>query len=489
MASNTSLTNLWVDDGNGNLVPVTTSSAVAYSQLPDDVLKFYEDAGVDHIAREAGIIDDEEVVATTVTAAPAPVPRTIKLIAVPISANKTLQTVKVENGVPRPFRFSTTTQSVVGASSMVLTGTSNSMIHSSASVVAPKVIQLVTAPPSNAAASSSSAHSNHASWTANVIQRKRASEMNEQLQADSKRRKGEKSGGKGLRHFSMKVCEKVQKKGVTTYNEVADELVSELSDLQSGLSDIMGQQFDQKNIRRRVYDALNVLMAMNIISKEKKEIRWIGLPTNTAQECQGLEAERRKRKERIQKKTQQLQELILQQIAFKNLVERNRRSELDNGGPPDSGSVIRLPFIVVNTSKSTVIDCSISDDKSEYLFNFDRTFEIHDDIEVLKRMGLAFGLEKGQCNPVDLQRAVKMVPKSLEPYVVDMASGKSSVKPVHVKAELDTDEGDIYLDQDVDSEVAMVTGNSPESSFDSYSDRQSSTQHDIDFSDDSESNL
>lgn len=47
--------------------------------------------------------------------------------------------------------------------------------------------------------------------------------------------------------------------------------------------------YDQKNIRRRVYDALNVLMAMNIISKEKKEIRWIGLPTNSAQECQNLE--------------------------------------------------------------------------------------------------------------------------------------------------------------------------------------------------------
>jgi len=39
----------------------------------------------------------------------------------------------------------------------------------------------------------------------------------------------------------MKVCEKVQKKGVTTYNEVADELVSELSDLQSGFSDIVSQ--------------------------------------------------------------------------------------------------------------------------------------------------------------------------------------------------------------------------------------------------------
>ena len=38
-----------------------------------------------------------------------------------------------------------------------------------------------------------------------------------------------------------------------------------------------------------MYDALNVLMAMNIISKEKKEIKWIGLPTNSLQECQHLE--------------------------------------------------------------------------------------------------------------------------------------------------------------------------------------------------------
>lgn len=51
----------------------------------------------------------------------------------------------------------------------------------------------------------------------------------------------------------------------------------------------MFQAYDQKNIRRRVYDALNVLMAMNIISKEKKEIKWIGLPSNSVQECENLE--------------------------------------------------------------------------------------------------------------------------------------------------------------------------------------------------------
>ena len=35
------------------------------------------------------------------------------------------------------------------------------------------------------------------------------------------------STSRGLRHFSMKVCEKVEEKGTTTYNEVADEVSHE----------------------------------------------------------------------------------------------------------------------------------------------------------------------------------------------------------------------------------------------------------------------
>ncbi|MEQ2274483.1 Transcription factor dpl-1 [Xenotaenia resolanae] len=229
-------------------------------------------------------------------------------------------------------------------------------------------------------------------------------------------KKGEKNG-KGLRHFSMKVCEKVQKKGVTTYNEVADELVAEFSSSDNHMSPNDSHVYDQKNIRRRVYDALNVLMAMNIISKEKKEIKWIGLPTNSAQECQNLEVERQRRLERIKQKQSQLQELILQQIAFKNLVKRNKETEQQANRPPPPNSIIHLPFIIVNTSKKTVIDCSISNDKFEYLFNFDSMFEIHDDIEVLKRMGMACGLEVGKCSPENLKIARSLVPKALEPYV------------------------------------------------------------------------
>jgi len=70
---------------------------------------------------------------------------------------------------------------------------------------------------------------------------------------------GGKAGDKGLRHFSMKVCEKVEQKGKTTYNEVADELVAEFAvDTNEGGVSALDQQYDEKNIRRRVYDALNV---------------------------------------------------------------------------------------------------------------------------------------------------------------------------------------------------------------------------------------
>ncbi|XP_078061892.1 transcription factor Dp-2-like isoform X2 [Mustelus asterias] len=259
------------------------------------------------------------------------------------------------------------------------------------------------------------------SWVAGS--RKRTNEYIESDFSDNKRSKKGEKNGKGLRHFSMKVCEKVQRKGTTSYNEVADELVAEFSNSNNHMSS--DSAYDQKNIRRRVYDALNVLMAMNIISKEKKEIRWIGLPTNSAQEFQNLEVEKQRRIERIKQKRAQLEELILQQIAFKNLVQRNRQSEQQTQSPPAPNSTIQLPFIIVNTSKRTVIDCSISSDKFEYLFNFDNTFEIHDDIEVLKRMGMSFGLESGKCTPENLKTANSLVPKVLQPYVAEMADGSS----------------------------------------------------------------
>ncbi|ELV11810.1 Transcription factor Dp-1 [Tupaia chinensis] len=211
--------------------------------------------------------------------------------------------------------------------------------------------------------------------------------------------------------WSAGVVEKVQQKGTTSYKEVAEELVVEFSATESA--------HNQKNISLSMNEVLDVLLAMNI-SKEKK-IGWHGLPSSSAQECENLEVERQRRLERIKQKQSQLQELILQQIAFKSLVQRNRLAEQQASQPLPPNSSIHLPFLIVNTSKHTVINCSISSDKFKYLFNFDNTFEIH--TEVLKRMGMACRLESGSCSDEDLKMARSLERKALEPYVTEMAQG------------------------------------------------------------------
>lgn len=82
---------------------------------------------------------------------------------------------------------------------------------------------------------------------------------------------------KGLRLFSQHVCDILQQKGVVTYNELVQQLMDELDQSADATAATTKKKMgDPKNIRRRVYDALNVLMAINFITKDKKEIRWIG---------------------------------------------------------------------------------------------------------------------------------------------------------------------------------------------------------------------
>uniref|UniRef100_M8CEE6 Transcription factor Dp n=1 Tax=Aegilops tauschii TaxID=37682 RepID=M8CEE6_AEGTA len=134
---------------------------------------------------------------------------------------------------------------------------------------------------------------------------------------------GPDKGGRGLRQFSMKVCEKVESKGRTTYNE---------------------QQYDEKNIRRRVYDALNVLMAMDIISKDKKEIQWKGLPRTSINDIEELQADLAGVKGRIEKKSAYLQELQDQYLGMQNLINRNEQL-YGSGNIPTGG--VALPFILI----------------------------------------------------------------------------------------------------------------------------------------------
>jgi len=209
-------------------------------------------------------------------------------------------------------------------------------------------------------------------------------------------RRSDSKAYKGLRHFSMMVCKKVEQKGTTTYNEVADELVKKV--IEERRKDDPNGKYDEKNIRRRVYDALNVLMAMDIITKDKKAITWKGLPTSATQDLDMLGRERDFRCQEIERKRRALQELLVQQVCFRNLVQQNHArgnpaddsNAANNADDCDSGAdnKIPLPFIVVNTNSNAVIQCNMSRDLTDVMFDFNMPFEINDDNTILKRLGM-----------------------------------------------------------------------------------------------------
>mmetsp|Transcript_45962 Transcript_45962/g.115248 ORF Transcript_45962/g.115248 Transcript_45962/m.115248 type:complete len:500 (+) Transcript_45962:242-1741(+) len=195
---------------------------------------------------------------------------------------------------------------------------------------------------------------------------------------------------KGLREFSLRVCRQVEAKMVTTYNEVADELVKEFKN-----DDPTG---DEKNIRRRAYDALNVLTAMDIISKDKKDIQWKGFPslsgdgkgqrsgfsTGGENEKERLKHEIREKQKEVEQKEGQLEDLSVQYLSLLQLLKRNERTSRETVNQHR----IYLPFVLVSTDSDNTIECDISDDKRRAKFNFRRPFELHDDRETLNMMSM-----------------------------------------------------------------------------------------------------
>ncbi|KAK9041285.1 hypothetical protein V6N11_016394 [Hibiscus sabdariffa] len=158
--------------------------------------------------------------------------------------------------------------------------------------------------------------------------------------------------GGGLRQFSVMVCNKLESKGSTTYAEVADEIIEEFATAQTNAAGSL-DEFHEKNVRRRVYDALNVLMAMDIITREKKEIRWKGLsPTQT----------------------EDLEELKAMHVQLMTNVSRE---------------AAYLKDLEEQTSPHATVEIEISEDMQLVHLDFNRQvtpFHLHDDAYVLKLM-------------------------------------------------------------------------------------------------------
>jgi len=174
---------------------------------------------------------------------------------------------------------------------------------------------------------------------------------------------------------------------------------------------------DEKNIRRRVYDAINVLLALNVISKERKAIKWRGLPQLAgpppqqagaagapprndpaaaggraaegedaiAWHLRTLHAEVAALSAAVERKAQALSDLAEQRAALRGLLDRNARRRA--GGAPPRGTALPLPFLLVQARPDATVEVQISDDMRDVTFDFfAEPFQLYDDAFVLRQM-------------------------------------------------------------------------------------------------------
>ena len=71
----------------------------------------------------------------------------------------------------------------------------------------------------------------------------------------------------------------------------------------------------------------------------------------------------------------------------------------------------------VHVKRVANLSLSSSSLRSEYVFTFDNTFELHQDVDILNKMGLDCGLYSGKVTPRSLAEAKSTLPKIFEPVI------------------------------------------------------------------------
>lgn len=209
------------------------------------------------------------------------------------------------------------------------------------------------------------------------------------------------SSTKNLRNISQELVRLVRlHKGISS-TCVADILANDaIKDIMKVVTNATSEELIavEKNIRRRLYDALKVLISIGAVKRSRadKSLQWVGFSHIIPQEFQaasqlnGALAEKAKSlktaitmaQHRKIGKLHARQQLRLQSQALLQLCRRNSRFP----APPQER--IRLPFVVIRTPLTTEITMDPSEDADQVAFEFKGYYELLNDASIIDRMFL-----------------------------------------------------------------------------------------------------
>lgn len=185
---------------------------------------------------------------------------------------------------------------------------------------------------------------------------------------------------RGLKFLTTKVKHIIYSKGFFSYKEVSDELVKELE-----ISEGLDRNKEEKNILRRVYDALNVLIASEVVVKKGKKYVW---QHSVSDQNALVKKQIKKQKRKIEEKREVLKETASKFIALNQLLARNKLNE--------DSDIIRFPFIIVATEEhpenSVKMESNLT--HTEISMRFTKEIQLYGDIEVLQKLSILLDSSK-----------------------------------------------------------------------------------------------
>ena len=193
--------------------------------------------------------------------------------------------------------------------------------------------------------------------------------------------------------ISKLVFEYLKSNEYTTGNEVTEYIKNRL---QSKKND----QLNQKNIQRRVYDAINVMCAVGLIQKNKQKIQFL-LKTNqdnkinklneeiNSKEKNGGEKEEKiGEEERIRKKEKELEEKIKKLTkSYLTLKFYEKYTKLNKENKDrENEQNIEFPFDIIEYDNSLPIKITSKEDSSRYLLLSNSNFEHLAPYDIIKKL-------------------------------------------------------------------------------------------------------
>lgn len=206
---------------------------------------------------------------------------------------------------------------------------------------------------------------------------------------------------RGLKVLSTRVREVVKGEGLITYKQVADRLMTEEEVVEAG-----GQK-EEKNVRRRVYDALNVLIAAGVLKKQGKYVSWrVEPPRKLTKRSKAVSKQLQEQVQdaqaRVIARADTLRDLVRKLTLLQALMVRNQEA-------PATSEKLVFPLLLMATAD--IPDNSmtlISSPQGRNLtVKFRNEIRILGEVDVIPLMGL---------NPIGLESVPKEVQRLLDTY-------------------------------------------------------------------------